>query len=44
MTDKLNIMTKAPEFDLIDTRGQPVCLANFLGEKYVVLVLTRGFM
>ena len=34
----------APDFELVDTRGRSVRLADFRGKKPVVLVLTRGFV
>ncbi len=34
----------APNFTLNDVQGQPVSLADFKGQKNVVLVFTRGFM
>lgn len=34
----------APDFTLTGLQGQPVSLADFRGQKNVVLVFTRGFM
>ncbi len=33
----------APDFELIDTRGNRVRLSDFRGKKPIVLVLNRGF-
>ena len=33
----------APEFELNDYQGKPVRLADFRGEKNVVLIFNRGF-
>jgi len=33
----------APDFEAVDTRGEPVCLSDFRNRKSVVLVLARGF-
>jgi peroxiredoxin len=33
----------APDFELVDTSGQPVSLSKYRGQP-VVLVLTRGFV
>ena len=33
----------APDFTLVDYRGEPVSLADFRGAKHVVLVFNRGF-
>ncbi len=41
---KVAINTPAPDFDLVDFRGSPVCLANYRGRKNVLLVFNRGFM
>jgi peroxiredoxin len=35
---------KAPDFTLNDFNGNPVSLSDFEGEKYVFLVLNRGFV
>jgi peroxiredoxin len=35
--------TAAPDFTLQGLQGQPVSLADFRGQKTVVLVFTRGF-
>ena len=34
----------APDFELTDVHGRSVRLSQYHGQKYVVLVLTRGFM
>lgn len=34
----------APDFELLDTRGQPVRLSSFHGSKPIVLAFLRGFM
>lgn len=40
---QVEIDTPAPDFVLDDFRGQPVRLADYRGEKHVVLVFNRGF-
>jgi peroxiredoxin len=35
--------TDAPDFELIDTKGQTVRLSDFRGLKHVLLVFNRGF-
>ena len=40
---RLNTAT-APDFTLDNVEGQPVSLADFRGQKNVVLVFTRGFV
>lgn len=34
----------APDFTLVDTRGNEVRLSDFRGKKHVLLVLNRGFI
>jgi len=34
----------APDFELIDTRGNTVRLSDFRDRKHVVLVFNRGFI
>jgi peroxiredoxin len=41
---KIEINQVAPDFELIDTRGQVVHLSDYRGKKTVFLVLTRGFV
>lgn len=33
-----------PDFELVDTNGRTVRLADYRGQKHVVLVLARGFL
>jgi peroxiredoxin len=40
---KIQEGTAAPGFTLTDTEGQSVALSDYKGQKYVVLVLNRGF-
>jgi peroxiredoxin len=40
---KVALNKPAPEFDLNDYQGQPVKLADFRGQKHVLLVFNRGF-
>lgn len=35
--------TPAPDFALVDFKGQPVRLADFRGNTHVLLVFNRGF-
>lgn len=44
MGKKLNEKSLAPDFELTDTQGNLVRLADFHGKQSVVLVLTRGFV
>jgi peroxiredoxin len=41
---KIREASKAPDFTLTDTQGQPVTLSDYRGDKHVVLVFNRGFM
>ena len=41
---KMQELTAAPDFTLVDTQGQSVSLSDYLGSKHVVLVFNRGFM
>jgi peroxiredoxin len=41
---KVTLTAQAPDFALNDYLGNPVCLADFRGQKHVVLVFNRGFM
>lgn len=43
MTSKLKAGV-APMLSLIDFKGQRINLADYLGQKHVVLVFNRGFM
>jgi peroxiredoxin len=42
MAPQLNT-TEAPDFALIDTKGNRVQLSQYRGDKHVVLVFNRGF-
>ncbi len=44
MAKRLEKLAKAPEFELKDTRGQTVRLADYRGKQPVVLVMNRGFV
>jgi peroxiredoxin len=35
--------TEAPDFELIDTKDQPVRLSSYRTKKWVLLVFNRGF-
>jgi peroxiredoxin len=43
MSAKLNVKELAPDFELMDTKGNLIRLSEYRG-KPVVLVLMRGFM
>ena len=43
MADKKEL-TIAPDFELVDTKGQSIHLSDYRGKQHVVLVLLRGFM
>ena len=44
MAKRLEMLAQAPDFELKDTQGRVVRLADFRGKQPVVLVLTRGFV
>jgi peroxiredoxin len=44
MSKRLSQNLKAPDFELQDTKGNAIHLADYHGKQSVVLVLTRGFM
>jgi peroxiredoxin len=44
MANKLAVLANAPDFELIDTTGAAIHLAEINKEKPVVLVLMRGFV
>ena len=39
----VTLSRKAPPFTLEDYQGRPVSLADFEGDRHVVLVFNRGF-
>ncbi len=41
---KVELHEVAPDFTLPDFRGHDVSLADFRGEKHVLLVFSRGFI
>jgi peroxiredoxin len=43
MTKNVKTGDLAPDFELVDTRGQSISLSKYRGQP-VVLVLTRGFV
>ncbi len=40
----MKVFTIAPNFSLNDIQGNPIQLAQFAGQKNVILVFLRGFM
>ena len=43
----MNLLTPgepAPEFELNDLHGNPVCLSDFRGRQPIVLYFLRGFL
>ena len=44
MAEQLKVNIPAPDFELTDTHGQTIKLADFRGKQPVVLVLLRGFV
>jgi peroxiredoxin len=43
MAKKLGDGIPAPNFELVDTRGETVSLAQYKGKRVVVLAALRGF-
>lgn len=43
MSKTIRLDAPAPDFALADFNGKMVCLADFWGQKNVVLVFNRGF-
>lgn len=41
---RVELHAQAPDFALKDFRGQAVRLADYRGQKHVVLVFNRGFV
>ena len=44
MAEQLVVNVPAPEFELTDTNGQIIKLADYRGKQPVILVLLRGFV
>lgn len=44
MPSKLTVQAIAPDFELTDTNGQTIHLAEINRERFVVLVLLRAFV
>jgi hypothetical protein len=43
MPSKIDILANAPDFELTDTQGQTLKISTLWRDRYVVLVLLRGF-
>jgi len=43
MSNRIEVNTPAPDFELVDTQGRTVRLSDYRG-KPVILALLRGFM
>jgi len=43
MPERVEIDQEAPDFTLEDLQGNQVSLSDYRGEKFVFLVLNRGF-
>ena len=44
MPKRVKVNTVAPDFTLEDAEGRTVRLADYRGDKHVVLVFNRGFV
>jgi hypothetical protein len=40
---KVALNTPAPDFTLLDFKGESIRLSEFRGKKYILLVFNRGF-
>jgi peroxiredoxin len=40
---RIIVGSAAPDFSVADTNGKTVSLADFRGERHVLLILNRGF-
>ena len=40
---RVEISKTAPDFCLEDAQGREICLADYRGDKHVLLVFNRGF-
>lgn len=43
ISKQVEIKTPAPDFSLLDFRGEEFALSEFIGKKNVLLIFNRGF-
>ena len=43
MSNRVELNTPAPDFELTDLNAEQVRLSDFFGQKYIFLVFNRGF-